>query len=776
MPELSPTVARSISEAVAASGRLLASAADHALTELQSAETQAEADQRQHLAEAWRELHLRRKAWQGRFPGLLRNALEEDARGKPQAPRAAPEMDSGFLSLTLVDDTEIARTIEASRLAQQLASMLERPLAELDGLMSSALGLQGIQPERNPLRPAVFAKVLRELMGEDQADAAWPALWLRSMVKPLAQELEQLYRAQTELLTGASVHAADYRLVTVPSKGAPMAAATVAPASAPAPATPAERGAAAARSSGFMDLPVQAVDGLRLRLFLARDDPQARQPVDPSFRAHAEAELRTLEQSVDTRRYDADAARRQTRVPVVERAQRAVDTDSPLPEAVWGGYSTPRERSLVRGRLRTQASDVGQVFGLEVVRRLINKVAEDPRLLAPVREAIVALEPSLSRLAMVAPRFFSDEAHPGRLLVERVAERSFKYNDEFSVEFQGFLVPVAQTFTRLNEIERFDSAIPFQAALAALQAGWRAQDTLDEEAQRKVLEAVQFAERRQHEAERVAAGLRERPELLNAPLPVQEFVLGTWSVVIAHARLADTSGEGDPGGHLAVVGDLLWSVDREAPLRAPARAFVLIPRMLMKLREGLASLGQSAAEGEPFWHQLEQLHRPVLKLRAKHRHRDLAPPQPPAAPAQSAQPQRRPGEPWMPVEELRAAGFEDTLASDFTALPLPERPLQQPAAPLAERESEELVAALVPGCWVDLYAHQQWRRARLVWAAGRGTLFMFVSHGGQPHSMTRRTLQRLARQRLLRVVASEGVVPRALEKLGQPSAPMPLAA
>ena len=81
------------------------------------------------------------------------------------------------------------------------------------------------------------------------------------------------------------------------------------------------------------------------------------------------------------------------------------------------------------------------MLGLEVVRKLVNEVARDPRLLVPVRGAIVALEPSLLRLAMMDPRFFSDEAHPGRRLMERVAQRSFKYNDEFSSEFKGFLYP-----------------------------------------------------------------------------------------------------------------------------------------------------------------------------------------------------------------------------------------------------------------------------------------------------------------------------------------------
>jgi hypothetical protein len=86
----------------------------------------------------------------------------------------------------------------------------------------------------------------------------------------------------------------------------------------------------------------------------------------------------------------------------------------------------------VRTQLKKEATQVGQVLGLEVVRKLVDQVAQDPRLLAPVREAIVALEPSLLRLALVARDSSATKATPAAALVERVAERSFRYNDEFS--------------------------------------------------------------------------------------------------------------------------------------------------------------------------------------------------------------------------------------------------------------------------------------------------------------------------------------------------------
>jgi hypothetical protein len=372
---------------------------------------------------------------------------------------------------------------------------------------------------------------------------------------------------------------------------------------------------------------------------------------------------------------------------------------------------------------------------------------------------------------MVAPRFFSDDAHPGRLLVERVAERSFRYNDEFSVEFQGFFHPVGQGFQRLNRIERFANAEPFRQLLATLQAGWAAQDELDREGERQVLASVQFAERRQAEAERIAADLRRREDLQDVPPAVQDFVLGPWALVVAHARLTEPQGGIDPGGYLTVVADLLWSVKRELTLHEPARAFELIPRVLLKLRAGLAMLGQDPAESDTVFRALEALHRPVLKLRARHRHRDLVPPAPPPAPA--AAPAREPGALWLGQQEMRAVGFEDTEPSHFAALAPAEG---APAADEAASTPEQVIARLAVGSLVDLRARQQWRRARLVWASEKGSFFMFVSHGGQPHSMTRRSLERLVRERLLRAVDAQAVVPRALESLAQESAPALLAA
>jgi hypothetical protein len=95
---------------------------------------------------------------------------------------------------------------------------------------------------------------------------------------------------------------------------------------------------------------------------------------------------------------------------------------------------------------------------------------------------------------------------------------------------------------------------------------------------------------------------------------------------------------------------------------------------------------------------------------------------------------------------------------------------------LPATEADALIERLAEGSWVDLYARQQWRRARLVWTGTRKTLFMFVSDGGQPHSMTRRSLQRLVAERLVRPIDAQAVVQHAIDALSAQQQPQALAA
>ena len=451
------------------------------------------------------------------------------------------------------------------------------------------------------------------------------------------------------------------------------------------------------------------------------------------------------------------------------------------------------------------------MLGLEVVRKLVSQVAQDPRLLVPVREAIVALEPSLLRLAMVDPRFFSDESHPGRRLMERVAQRSFKYNDEYSPEFLYFFQAITRTFKELNTLT-IEDAGAFGMALSTLEDAWDAQDQQEFDTKNKVLQALHFAEDRQERADQISFDLSARSDLDHVPGVVLDFLFGPWSLAMAHARLVDQRNQVDPEGFGSVVPDLLWSVKRDVTLKRPAKLIEMIPGLLEKLHTGLQMLGQDRRENEKFFEALMKLHQPVLKLRRLKSRRDAE--ESSAMPLLEAEelastPQERrdivraqtAGQPWLGRDDLDAAGFEDTLPTGPGELAEMDGSPDPAAASVADsaiksaqtadlqtsgveaatveavktpghtyEEAEAILLSLRTGSWVDLYSKHQWLRAQLMWASTKATLFMFLSHGGQPHSMTRRSCEKLIMQRWLRPVDTHGVVAQALHVVASQTA------
>ncbi len=844
-----------LQEATSASRPALNHCIEQAVAALQALEAQSmKAVERDELASAWRHLQDKKAAWSARYcADLMAEFAKTVAAATPGQAITASSLSvtrntgsAGLDMFSLVDDTDVAQAIESSRLLQHVLPRVEQALAELDTLISSVQGLENVRPELNPLRPEVFTRTLQKLLAASSAEPAMLSAWIRHLAEPLGKELNGIYKKIILVLEQAHVQAANYRVLQTPAsamgRSGPSSGGALGAASGSGGRQgdgsgygsddgDGQTGEAAKQPSQYADLSNYEIRDELFQDFLFHGGSNAHHRLAPSYYASVEEELAELRQSPDSATSPLAAAGPRGQIdyqniPAVDRPQRFVDVSSPLSASVWGTYGRSRERAMVRTQLKKEATRVGQVLGLEVVRKLVSQVAQDPRLLVPVRESIVALEPSLLRLAMVDPRFFSDEGHPGRRLMERVAQRSFKYNDEYSPEFKLFFQPVTEAFNGLNALG-IEDARPFGMALATLEHAWDEQDQQIVQSRRKVLQALHFAEDRQERADQIAFDLSARSDLEGVPGAVLDFLFGPWALAMAHAKLVDQRNQVDPEGFGSVVPDLLWSVKRDVTLKRPAKLIEMIPGLLEKLHAGLAMLGQDPKENEKFFETLMKLHQPVLKLRRLKSKRDAeesgtVPLEPEALPATPEQRRAKAAEqPWLARDELDAAGFEDTQptgagdlafmdepAEQAAEIPTPEtvpaellpdtelptRPMsvatndsndtdhgditassattgQVPAsAAYSKDEAEAMLMAMRTGSWVDLYSKRRWLRAQLIWASTKATLFMFLSHGGQPHSMTKRSCEKLIMQRLLRPVDTDGVIAQALDALAAEAA------
>ncbi|MFD1711181.1 DUF1631 domain-containing protein [Ottowia sp. GY511] len=873
----SPLIKRSRQEAVFLASSMIDRCVEAASAALHEAERTAKSmATRIELGDAAAALTKQRATMRTGYAASVDDAIGKalnEARSQADAhkPEKGGRMLEADSSLALLDDAEVARFVEASRLQQTAMPVVEHALARLDSLMSSALGLPVVRADLNPLRPEILCNALLELLGSFGESTQIQSHWTRALARPFAGELQRLYEAIGKLLESQGVEEARYRLKlteggslppqksgtggsgTGNASGNGSGSAGSAPGGAPGQGVPATSGdGGASRRALFPHMgdlaqARPAVPQALIRDFLYRPQwvSENDEPLPPAYYEAVTAQLAgAIRASSHAPSFDEAAQARQRlrdkALSVVDRPARAVDVATPLPPQQWGEAAQPAARTRTLMELKSQATKISQALGLDAVRTLVSQVAGDHRVMAPVREAFVAMEPALLRMAMKDPRFFGDDHHPARRLIEGVAQRSFKYNDEYADEFEQFMAPVRDAVRELNDRPEASNSA-FGAQLEQLETRWQAEDVVETDAQEAGLRSMHFAQERQTLADKVAWEFSLRSDLDRVPVVVADFLFQDWSLVIAHAQLTDKRGQLDPGGYLAVVTDLLWSVKREAVLKEPRRLFEVVPGVLQTLRRGLEMLGKEARETDTFFNALMRYHDPVLRLRRLRSARDAEASGltrldddssllMPLDMETEALPLERPSprvaeQPWLGRHERVAAGFDDhgsgmapleadegmtSMASldsghpadevsrfaepepapaavgDFVPLDQPEPALlgaprisdaahvPVPDAPPDDAElarQRAILERLRTGDWVDLRVRGQWRRAQLSWSSENGSLFMFVSRGGRPHSMTRRTCEKLIRTRHLRPVDAAAVVDKALRRLSDsPSA------
>jgi hypothetical protein len=627
-------IKRARQEAVFMASSLIDRCAESARASLEEAErSSGSVAQRQQLADAMAAVLKYRGELRTAFPAKLDQAVMaalDSAHMEHELPAPVSEAE-----LALMDDAEVLRFVEASRLQQAVMPVVEHALARLDSLMSSALGLPVVRADLNPLRPDVMCSALLQIIDQLLRSPEVRSLWVRHFANPFARELDRLYASVADMLEAQGVEEARYRLKL--TEGGPAA-----PVSLSAAEGRGSRGGGGAGSGwGSVaetahpeDVPQRApliemaelaqartaVPHTVMRDFLYRPQwiQEYDEPLPAVYYEAARAQAAAIAaEPADQYNEEAEAQARmlEAALSVVDRPARTVTPQSPLSPRQWGEQASAQARMRTLMDLKTRASKVSQALGLDAVRTLVGQVASDQRVLAPVREAVVALEPALLHTAMAAPRFFGDDSHPARRLIEEVAQRSFKYNDEFTEDFESFMGPVREVVRELSAPTAAPNKQDFAERLQRLQAQWQSIDTEEKQASEPGMQSMRFAQERQTLADKIGWEFGLRSDLEGVPPKVADFLFQDWSLVIAQAQLTAERSQIDPGGYLAVVSDLLWSVKREAALRQPARLFEVVPGVISTLRRGLQMLGKEPAETESFFAALMRYHDPVLRLR-----------------------------------------------------------------------------------------------------------------------------------------------------------------
>lgn len=614
-----------------------------------------------------------------------------------------------FEDLQLLDAQQIDASIEFALAQQEVSRCVDDVVAPFNAFISSLLGWITVQPHLNPLKPDVFIHALQASIAQHVPDEQKRSLLITPAAGLMGVSLRQLYREVNDWLRSQGVEPA------LPEGATAF-------------------GGSAGRGSGSthsVTRTLVTLDKLRKLLSGELDTGAGVQDflhtVPASFVAMEDLKL------------------------VEPMMKRLAAMRASRPEA-----APPARVGLAMEREPTQRKQMGKQLGEEVVRMMLDNLMQDQRLLLSMRQLIKTLEPVLLALAQTDPRFFSDRQHPARLFLDRVTDRSLGYANANDEGFARFLKSISNAIGVLTG--GAGDAASFARILSKLEASWNRDEAVLRQRQEESARALLHVEQRNLLAQRIADDFSALQAKNEIPELVMTFLRGPWAQVVAQSQLGCVDGSTDTEGYLALVDDLVWSVQIRLARRNRSKLVQLIPQLLGKLRQGLQLIQYPPERVAAFFDALIALHEQVFEgPRAQPSGECVG-----STDTASTSNNKQPPEVANVVPEAAEFWVANDEAQD--ACYMPEE--VNPADPGVQRNTWS-VRDLSAGMWVELVVDGEWLRAQLTWTSPHRTLFMFVSRGGVAHSMSRRTMERLRMQDSIRVVSDGHLVDNALDAVAQ---------
>jgi len=620
-----------------------------------------------------------------------------------------------FDDFQFLEEEQIDANIELAMTEQEVLLAVEAVLPAFNGLVSSLLGWSSVQAHLNPLKPENFVYALRESFSQCIAADDARAGVMGPAATLLGAALAQLYREVVDWLRSQGVESVSPLTGGTGPFGAPVKG-----------------------GQNSVTRTLLTLDKLR-RLLSGELDPSGAAAGVKDFTHTVPASYEALE---DMKLVEPMMKR------LAERARQAA------PVAAPGTLSAVAYRPT-KNSVRSKA--LGRQLGEEVVRLMLDNLMQDQRMLPGIRHNLKAMEPVLLRLSSTDPRFFSEKKHPARHFLDKVTSRSLAFTSVDEPGFMRFQKMLDNAVSVLAGGE--GDAAAFARLLRKLEDGWAQDEHQHRQRAEEAARSLLHAEQRNMLAQRLADEFMVRVGSKRVPELVVNFLRGPWAQVVAESQLRCADGSQDAEGYLALVDDLIWSVQLRLTQRNRSRLVDMVPQMLVKLRQGLQRIDYPEERIPPFFDGLISIHEQAFEGGR------AAMAEPGALPIPTEDVEEAPvpldDGLWMADDEVTDSGF----MRDNAELPPPMPEAPEAADPVLK--DGWTAESLGTGSWVDLALDGVWVRAQLTWASPHRTLFMFTSSGGSAHSMSRRTMDRLRDTGMIHLVSDGHVMDNALDAVAQ---------
>ena len=644
-------------------------------------------------------------AYQREFCAPLRTLVLADLHGLDH-----PHDPTGGAAggLELMDEARVEVDIEVSRAAQLITGSADWELRELQTFTSTLAGQKHVSAETNPLRPLSYARALWEASCTVTSVPVQRGILLRTAAGVLSGRLKTAWAAACTRLEEQGVEPGIYRTVVFAPGNVP------------------------ARPPTFDVTQPGALEALRSTM-----------PTGPGTSAGgapAGAATRSRSTSGPNPAFEQALSR-------LEELLRNV-----LP---GHGLATQAGAQLAEHRASLLASTPETVDKqiVELLSRMFEAVLSDPRLAPAFRAVMARLQVSALRVALVDPGMLDAHDHPVWRLMNRIAVASETYTSTSDPRMAALL---AYCEALVDDIARapVQDALLYRHSLARLDAFLGEQLREQQLRAQGTADTLARAERRDELERQLAQRLAEQMVNIRTSAVIRRFIAGTWAKVLAEAMLRYGEKVEPTLGYLKAVDELLWSLRLPDHPQSRKRLIALLPGLLQRLHAGMALIAWPESDQQAVLDELMAVHTEALRPGKGNPEAELTP---------QEIVQRLRDEAVHDAPPTRPP-FSDSLIDLSSMETVPAEVL--PADPHPADDPGRQVDAMAPGGRYRIFLHGRWTRVQLLWRSLRGQFFLFAGvDPGRTHSVTRRALERLCEEGLVKPIEDTTLMQRAVDGL-----------